>query len=74
MTRTPHNSGLVQASSYDPATRVCHVELLHKGTYEYHDVDPQDHADMVAAKSVGSHFATVFKGQHGHKAKKLEGK
>ncbi len=71
MTRTPLNSSLVQAVSYDPATREMQVELLHKGTYHYHDVPPEDHAAFVAAESHGAHFNTVIKPTHGHKAQKL---
>jgi hypothetical protein len=47
------------------------VELLHKGTYEYADVSPEDHAALCSAGSVGKHFNTVFKAAHGHKAKKI---
>lgn len=71
ITRTPHNSSLIQAVSHDPETNMCHVELLRGGTYAYHDV-PAEHVDeMNKADSVGKHFNSVFKAAHGHKAKKV---
>lgn len=72
MSRVPHDSQLIQATHYDPATRVARVELVNKGTYEYHDVPAEDVEAMRGAKSVGGHFNSVFKGAHGHKAKKVE--
>lgn len=72
MKRTPYNSSLIQATSYDHETRTVHVELMHnRGTYEYHDVDPEHYEAMTKADSVGAHFSQHFKPAHGHKAKKI---
>jgi hypothetical protein len=71
MTRTPLDSSLVQAVSHDPATNTAQVELLHKGTYAYHDVPPEDVQALIGAKSAGAHFNGVFKAAHGHKARKV---
>lgn len=71
MTRTPLASSLVQAVSHDPATGETHVELLHKGTYSYHDVPAEDVQALIKSESAGKHFNTVFKAAHGHKARKI---
>jgi hypothetical protein len=72
MKRTPLDSTLVQAVSHDPETKTVHVELLHKGTYTYHDVPDEDVKALIAAESAGKHFNTVFKAAHGHKARKAD--
>lgn len=71
MKRTPLDSSLVQAVSHDPKTGEAHVELLHKGTYSYHDVPAQDVKALIESGSAGKHFNTVFKQAHGHKARKI---
>ena len=71
ITRIPHDSTLVQATDYNPDTKTLHVELLHKGTYEYVDVPAEDVASLRTAGSVGKHFNTVFKAKHGAKAVKV---
>ena len=71
MTRTPLDSSLLQAVSHDPATGDCHVELLHKGTYAYHDVPAEDVQALIKAPSAGAHFNSVFKAAHGHKGRKI---
>ncbi len=72
MSRVPHDSGLIQATHYFPETRELHVELLHKGTYKYTDVPPEDVHELRNAPSVGGHFNKVFKAAHGHKAEKVD--
>lgn len=69
--RIPHDSKLIQATTYDPATQTLHIELLHKGTYVCHDVPAEDVASLRGATSIGAHFNATFKAAHGHKMKKV---
>lgn len=71
MSRIPHDSSLIQATDYNEGTRELHVELLHKGTYKYADVPPEDVHELRNSDSIGGHFNKVFKAAHGHKAEKV---
>lgn len=72
MQRQAVKSSNIASVGYDPAARVLEVEFRNGGTYHYHDVAPETHAQMVANDSVGTffhkHVKTVCactKGEHG---------
>lgn len=56
MHHTPVHSSNIQSVGYDDATRELEVHFTNGGKYRYANVDPRTHAQLVAAKSVGSHF------------------
>ncbi len=65
----PVKSSQIAAVGYDPETKKMRIQFAsHRdgtngSTYEYDNVEPQDHADLIGAKSIGSHFKTVIKPQ-----------
>jgi hypothetical protein len=63
MDMKPVKSSNVQAVGYDPASRTMRVQF-NSGTYDYADVAPEKHADLMAADSLGKHLHAHFKGQH----------
>jgi hypothetical protein len=54
---TPVTSSNIDAVGYHDDSRTLHVRFTSGATYKYRDVDPTEHEALVAAKSVGSHFA-----------------
>jgi hypothetical protein len=62
----PVQSSNIAAVGHDPATQTLAVQF--KGSepariYHYHGVTTPDHLAMMAADSVGSHFARHIKGR-----------
>jgi hypothetical protein len=66
MTETPDSSN-IYAVGYDPDRQVMHVQFCAKDkrmpgkTYSYVNVSAEQHAEMIAAPSVGSHFSEHIK-------------
>lgn len=56
MTRQPVSSSNLKSVGYDPKTKTLEVEFVGGGVHTYHDVPPGHHADLMKAKSPGSHF------------------
>lgn len=56
----PVKSSQFKSVAYDPTTKKMRINFG-KSTYEYSNVEPKDHADFMAAPSLGSHFAANFK-------------
>jgi len=65
MNMQPVESSQIHAVGYDAETKTLRVSFKSDGVYDYADVPEQMHADMLAAKSVGSffhaHVRNVFK-------------
>jgi len=61
MERIQVNSTSVKSIGYDPATRTLEVELVAGGVYQYFNVAPQVHRDLLAAPSIGRYFAHFVK-------------
>lgn len=70
MNLVPVTSSNVQAIGYDPASRMLLVQFKGGATYSHQDVSPQDHAALLGAKSIGSHYHQHFKDRLG--VKKVE--
>lgn len=64
MELTPVESKLLAGIGYDEKTRTLHIRFAKGGEYTYHDVAPEKHAELMAAKSVGSHFLFHVKPNH----------
>lgn len=61
MERQPVESKLAKSIGYDKDLAVLHVEFHNGGVYHYPGVTPEEHAELMAAKSIGSHFLKVLK-------------
>lgn len=61
MERTAIESKLAKSIGYDKEHAVLAVEFHNGGVYEYPGVTPEEHAELMAAKSIGSHFLKVIK-------------
>lgn len=60
-------SKMLSHVGYDPTTSQLTVKFTNGGTYTYDGVTAEEHAAMMAAPSIGTHFAqnirTKYKGQ-----------
>lgn len=65
MKLTPVTSSNIEAIGHDPETNTLRVQFKGSGTYDYAGVSAEDHAALVGAGSIGSHFhkniRTAFK-------------
>ncbi len=53
----PVTSSNIDAVGYHEDSRTLHVRFASGHTYSYRDVEPEEHNALIAAKSIGSHFA-----------------
>lgn len=53
----PVTSSNLKAVGYDAATRTLGVQFASGTRYDYTDVPPEAHQALMAADSIGSHFA-----------------
>lgn len=56
MNMTPVESTTIRAVGYSPLAKVLRVAFHSGGTYDYADVPIDVHAELMLAKSAGSHF------------------
>lgn len=56
-------SSAVRAIGYDPESKTLAVHFSGGGLYHYGGVEPDVHADMLAAKSMGGFVAARLKGK-----------
>ena len=52
----PVNSSNLASVGYDGEANVLRVSFKSGSLYEYYDVSPDVHANLMAASSLGSHF------------------
>lgn len=55
-------SSQVKSVAYDADSNTMEVTFASGGTYRYAGVKPDDHAKLMAAKSIGGHLASHIKG------------
>ena len=67
MEMNPVTSGNVKAVGYDPASKTLRVEYKSGGVYEWDGVAPERHAELMAAKSIGSHLNKNLNQPHARK-------
>ncbi len=70
MEMTPVTSSNITSIGHDPATQTLQVAFKTGATHAYADVSSKVHEDFMAAKSLGSHFASHIKNKF--KSTKLE--
>lgn len=57
MQLNPVQSSNIEAIGYDAPTSTLGVKFKSGGIYHYHGVPPHVHAALIAAPSIGGHFA-----------------
>jgi hypothetical protein len=65
MERKLVSSSAIAAIGHDPATNTLEVEMANGKVYQYSNVSAEQHAELLAAKSVGAHWAKNIKPHHG---------
>ncbi len=61
MTREPVTSSSIKSIGYEPAAHLLEVEMNDGDVYQYFNVAPQVHRDLVNAGSIGQYFAYYIK-------------
>jgi len=61
MNRTPVSSSNLSSVGYDEEDRVLEIEFNSGGVYQYYDVPPRIHRDLMNASSHGSYFHREIK-------------
>jgi hypothetical protein len=57
----PVKSSTISAIGHDPVSRTLHVEFHRGAKWTYADVGADEHAALVGAASIGSHFGKHIK-------------
>lgn len=68
---TPVASSQIHAIGHDPATNTLAIQFKGKdggagSIYHYENVTPHQHAEFMAATSIGAHFGQHFKKNAAH--------
>ena len=61
MERLPVQSSNIRSVGHDPQRNALEVEFSNGRVYEYGNVNVDEAAALLRAKSVGSHFANIIK-------------
>jgi hypothetical protein len=61
---TPHESGHIDGSKYDPVSRKMTIRFQNGYEYVAHGVPQQTYQDFLDASSQGEHYHSVIKLQH----------
>jgi hypothetical protein len=64
MEREPCDSSTITSIGYDAQARMLEVEFRSGGIYQYYDVPPHIHAELVQAESCGKYLQGNVKGQY----------
>jgi hypothetical protein len=64
MTMVPVESSNIKAIGYDQTTKVLRVEFHKSGTYNFHGIEPEKHAALMASDSKGTHFQRHIRHHH----------
>jgi len=59
-----HDSSVIKAQGYDPATNTLRVQLKSGKTYDYHDVPLEKYAAFTGARSPGAFWNSRIKSGH----------
>jgi hypothetical protein len=57
-------SSSISHVGHDPATRTLSVKFTNGATYNYKGVSAEQHARLLAADSIGTHFQTSIRSKH----------
>lgn len=74
MERAEVKSSLLASIGYDPATELLEVEFKNGPSriYQYSGIKPETFSELMAAKSIGSHFLKVIKPSYS--CKRMDGR
>jgi len=72
MDRNTVSSSAIKSIGYDAAKSQLEVEFSSGSVYRYHDVKPENYAELFKAQSVGKHFGKHIAGKF--KSEKIEEK
>ena len=61
MKRARVSSSSLSSVGYDAAHRILEVRFRHGGIYQYLDVPPEVHAELLEAESLGGYLGRVIK-------------
>lgn len=61
MIRQPVQSSSIKSIGHDPRTNTLEVEFPGNRVYSYADVNVDEYTALMAAGSIGSHFANIIK-------------
>jgi hypothetical protein len=62
MKMEPVNSSAIKAVAHDPATDQLRVQFPSGKTHVYYGVPAEEHAKLMGADSIGSHFSRNIRG------------
>jgi hypothetical protein len=60
------DSSNIESVGYDPDTAQLHVRFTNGSLYQYENVPPDVHQDLMASSSIGTQLHQVVKGQYPH--------
>jgi hypothetical protein len=60
---TPVKSSSIEAIAHDPVKRMMTVKFTNGGTYRYEGVTAAQHAQLMRADSIGTHFHKHVRGK-----------
>lgn len=63
MKQVPNSSNILEAG-HDPLTNKMRVKFRNQKLFEYDNVSAEQHANMMKADSVGSHFSKHIRHNH----------
>ena len=58
------NSETIIQAGYDPASKTLELTFAQGKTYRYESVTPEQFAELMNAKSIGSHFSSTLRKSH----------
>lgn len=64
MEMVPVSSSTIARIGYDPQTQMLVVEFHNGMTYQYFDLPPQVHAEMMQSPSLGKYFGAAIRGHY----------
>lgn len=64
MERKEVSSSAIRSVGHDPETNTLEVEMTNGKVYQYSNVSKEQHAELMAAKSIGTHWGKQIKPHH----------
>jgi hypothetical protein len=61
MKRQPVSSSLLKSVGYDAERRIFELEFQNRRIYQYFDVPPDEHRELMAAPSHGGYFLDAIR-------------
>ena len=64
MQRTAVDSSTMVAVGYEPGSEILEIEFVNGALYQYFDVPPGVHDELVGAASAGGYFNSAIRGNY----------